>query len=68
MTKRSLPKEYNPEGKYDFQNFKHCFNKDIKSVYENMHNTLLYTNEKQKFDEAIDAFEQINKLLIDIDE
>ena len=38
------------------------------TVYEKLHEELLYTDEKQRFDDALCVFEQINSLLIEIDE
>ena len=68
LLKREISKEYNPLGKYDFDSFKIYFTDEIKSIYENMHNDLLYTNEKQKFEKAIETFEKINNILKEIDE
>lgn len=68
LTKRNISKEYDPLKKYDFDSFKIYFNDEIKSIYENMHNNLLYTNEKQKFEIAIETFEKINDILKEIDE
>ena len=68
LLKRKISKEYNPLGKYDFDSFKIYFTDEIKSIYENMHNDLLYTNEKQKFEKAIETFEKINNILKEIDE
>ena len=68
LLRRKISKEYNPLGKYDFDSFKIYFTDEIKSIYENMHNDLLYTNEKQKFEKAIETFEKINNILKEIDE
>ena len=68
LKKRNIPLEYNPIGKYDFDSFKKHFDNEIKSRYETLHNDLLYTNEKQNFDEALKTFEEINKILLEIDE
>lgn len=68
LTKRNISKDYNPLGKFDFDSFKIYFNDEIKSIYENMHNDLLYTNERQSFEKALKTFEQINKLLKELDE
>ena len=39
-----------------------------KDTYEHLHEELLYTDEKQSFDEAVSVFEKINELLIQIGE
>ena len=68
LTKRNIPKEYSPLESYNFYSFSEYFNKDIQSIYENMHNDLLYTNEKQFFSIALQTFIEINEILKDIDE
>ena len=68
LKKRNIPLEYNPIGKYDFDSFKKNFDNEIKSRYEKLHIDLLYTNEKQNFDEALKTFDEINKILLEIDE
>ena len=39
-----------------------------KETYERLHEDLLYTDEKQRFSDAINAFEQINAILTEIGE
>ena len=68
LEKRNIPKEYNPLGPYNFLGFKVNFNDEIKTIYEELHKDLLYTNEKQNFNDALTVFEEINDILIDIDE
>ncbi len=68
LLKRSLPKEYDPKGLYDFNSWKHLLNEDVRSLYESLHENLLYTNEMQDFDEAISTFEKINNILKTIEE
>lgn len=68
LTKRNLPPEYNPLGNYDFDSWKGKFDNEIKRIYENLHNDLLYTNERQDFLLAIKCFEDINKKLVEINE
>ncbi|HHU80961.1 MAG TPA: nucleotidyl transferase AbiEii/AbiGii toxin family protein [Acholeplasmataceae bacterium] len=68
LHKRKIPKTYNPLCSYDFQSWKVTFNNDVKKIYESFHNDLLYTNEKQNFDDAIDVFLEINSLLQTIEE
>ena len=64
--KRNIPVEYNPLGDYDFDKFKIHFSEEIKKIYENLHKNLLYTNEKQDFEEAIKIFKEINSILKEI--
>ena len=67
LEKRIIPKEYDPTGVYDFSTWKEEFTK-AKDVYEKLHEDLLYTDEKQRFDDAVKAFEQINYILTEIGE
>jgi hypothetical protein len=48
LEKRDIPNEYNPIGSYDFETWKNKLTNDIKANYENLHNILLYTNERQE--------------------
>ena len=68
LEKRNISKEYDPTGPYDFSTWKYHLNEQVRSIYENLHKDLLYTDEQQSFDEAIDAFEKINELLKSIGE
>lgn len=68
LEKRYIPKDYNPMGNYDFEIWKIYFNDGIKLNYELLHKTLLYSNEKQDWEEAISVFKDINKILKNIGE
>ncbi len=68
LLKRLLPNEYDPKGLYDFNSWKHLLNEDVRSLYESLHEKLLYTNEKQNFDEAISTLEKINNIFKTIEE
>ena len=68
LDKRPGKIEYNPIDSYDFNSWKGCFNKDIETVYENLHNDLLYTNEKQVFSKALETFNAINDIFKEIGE
>lgn len=59
---------YAPTGAYDFSEWKDCFDDDIWSIYEHLHEDLLYTNEKQEFAVAVQTFEKISALFADIGE
>ena len=67
LEKRDIPKEYDPTGAYDFPAWKLEFAK-AKNVYERLHEDLLYTDEKQRFDDAVKAFEEIDSILTEIGE
>jgi predicted nucleotidyltransferase component of viral defense system len=68
LQKRAIAKEYNPLGKYDFSSWKYCFDDTIRRRYESLHEDLLYTNQKQKFIQAVSTFEQLNHIFESIDE
>lgn len=68
LQKRLLPKLYNPLGSYEFDKWRNTFNNEIRKIYEGLHLDLLYTNERQDFDIAIDTFSKINELLQSINE
>lgn len=66
--RRNISVEYDPTGAYDFPAWQHYLNADIRSVYETLHQTLLYTDEKQDFTLALDTFSQISVILQEIGE
>ena len=68
LEKRGITKEYNPQGAYDFDSWKQYLNSQIRSRYETLHKDLLYTDEQQKFDDALYAFSEINKIFTEIGE
>lgn len=68
LQKRNISKEYNPTGAYDFESWKHYLDDKVRSEYENLHKDLLYTDEKQSFDDAIKAFESMSRILESIGE
>lgn len=68
LNKRNLGVEYNSMGPYDFNSWKDKLNKEIKSIYEELHLTLLYRREKVYFDDAIKSLEHINSVFIEIGE
>lgn len=67
LEKRNIPKGYDPVSSYNFNAWTSQF-LDAKNAYEHLHEELLYTDEKQKFTEAITTFEKINSLLKEINE
>lgn len=68
LTKRGINKDYNPIGLYNFDEWQHYFDAQIKTKYETLHQDLLYTDEKQDFDEALETFKKINKIFLEIGE
>ena len=68
LEKRKNAKEYNPKGAYDFDSWIHYFTPQIRSRYENLHKDLLYTDEQQKFDDALQTFFDLNKIFAEIGE
>lgn len=63
LKKRNISKEYDPTGAYDFDSWRHHLNEQVRSTYENLHKDLLYTNEQQSFDNALNAFSKIDGIL-----
>jgi hypothetical protein len=63
LEKRNIPEEYDPVGPYGFELWRDKLNDEIKGTYESLHKALLYSNDKQDFDEAIDVFKIINQIL-----
>lgn len=68
LGRRNIPVEYDPTGPYDFSSWKRFFDAGIRTTYEHLHESLLYTNEKQDFDTAVETFEKINLILASIGE
>lgn len=66
--RRNISAEYDPTGPYNFPAWRHHFDAIIRSTYETLHQTLLYTDEKQSFDVAFTTFESINDDLMEIGE
>lgn len=68
LLKREVTKEYNPDEAYDFPRWKEKLTLPIKSRYEKLHEDLLYTNEKQNFDDVLSTFERISEIFAEIGE
>ena len=66
--RRNISAEYDPTGPYNFPAWQHHFDSTIRSTYETLHQTLLYTDEKQDFDAAVGTFDAINGILCQIGE
>lgn len=68
LEKRGIAEEYNPKGAFDFNSWKKHFDGNIQKRYEELHEDLLYTNEKQNFSDAVKAFECLNEVFAEIGE
>ena len=68
LQKRNISEEYDPVGAYAFESWRQCFNSEIRSRYETLHEDLLYTSERQNFDKAIQVFESISQIFAAIGE
>lgn len=68
LTKRGIAKDYDPTGSYNFDAWKDRFDSTLKYNYEHLHETLLYTDEKQDFSKAVAAFEKVNRIFSEIGE
>lgn len=66
--RRNNSAEYDPTGPYNFPSWQNHFDNNIRSTYETLHQTLLYTDEKQDFGVALTTFHKIGELLSAIDE
>lgn len=67
LEKRNIPETYDPTGPFGFDAWKSDF-LAAKDAYEHLHEELLYTDEKQSFEDAIKTFEQIDDILQEIGE
>ena len=68
LEKRGITKKYNPNEAYDFDSWIQYLTPQIRLRYETLHKDLLYTDEQQKFDDALHAFSDISKIFADISE
>ena len=69
LEKRHLSAEYTPEEPYDFHSWEHLLRDDaVRMEYEKLGETMVYTDEKLDFDEAIEAFTKINGIFTSIGE
>lgn len=66
--RRNTPKEYDPTGAYDFASWQDRLDSDIKAIYESLHDSLLYTDERQNFEAAVETLRKIDALLREIGE
>ena len=66
LEKRGITKKYNPNEANDFDSWKQYLTPQIRLRYETLHKDLLYTDEQQKFDDALHAFSDISKIFAEI--
>ncbi|MGM9602581.1 MAG: nucleotidyl transferase AbiEii/AbiGii toxin family protein [Faecousia sp.] len=66
--RRNISIDYDPTGPYDFPAWRHFLDASVSSIYETLHQTLLYSDEKQNFEKAVWTFESINDRLKEIGE
>ena len=62
LEKRNIPAEYDPTGPYDFEAWRGHLNGTIQSIYEHLHEDLLYTDEKQDFSAAVRTLADIGEI------
>lgn len=66
--RRNHVENYSPEENYQFDKWLKLFDtEEIKKVYENLQEDLLYTDEVQRFDRAIQVFKEINNILKEVE-
>lgn len=68
LIKRKIKIGYNLNSEYNFESWKHYLNKNVRYIYEHLHETLLYTNKKQDFNDAIKTLKCISDLFKEIEE
>lgn len=57
----SMGSDYDPSGDYAFEKWEKYFDDDIRKRYESLHTDLLYTNTRQDFSDAVEAFRTIEQ-------
>ena len=67
LEKRNIPENYDPTGAFGFSKWRQEL-MTAKDAYEHLHEELLYTDEKQIFEDAIKTFEHIDAILTAIGE
>lgn len=66
--RRNISEGYDPTGAYAFEEWKHYLDANIRGIYETLHQTLLYTDEKQDFELALLSFREISDMMKEINE
>ena len=68
LEKRNTSVDYTPLGAYDFPVWREAFNGVARERYEKLHETLLYTDQKQDFGVAVSTFDKLNQIFSSIGE
>jgi len=68
LQKRNISKEYDPTALYCFEKWNGYFDDEIKNRYESLHEDILYTTEKQNFEDALEAFRYVSEVFSKIGE
>lgn len=68
LEKRNISGDYNPCATYDFPSWRAYLDENARDAYESLHETLLYTDEVQDFQRAVETFEEINRIFAVIGE
>lgn len=68
LLKRSISEKYNPAEPYGFPSWQDRFDEIVRKRYGTLHEDLLYTDERQDFNEAYQAFAKISDILEEIGE
>lgn len=66
--KRHIDVLYDPLNAYDFTKWAAAFDGEVRAAYEKLHLALLYTDEKQDFQKAVQTFSAISDTLAHIGE
>jgi predicted nucleotidyltransferase component of viral defense system len=66
--KRNLKSQYDLKGPFDFESWKDLIDGPSNQNYQNLHKDLLFTNQKQKIEEAFIVLNEISRLLKSIKE
>lgn len=62
LGKRGISQDFDPEGPYAFDTWRHHLTAQVKDTYESLHKNLLYTEEQQDFNEAVSVFKQLDDI------
>ena len=68
LQKRNISGDYNPCATYDFPSWRAYLDENARDAYESLHENLLYTDEVQDFQRAVETFEEINRIFAVIGE
>ena len=60
LGKRNIPATYDPDGPYAFDAWRDSLDGTVRNNYEKLHETLLFTDEKQVFKDAVEVLEKID--------